>query len=219
MICDARTCAGCRYLEQDEQTASLAVFLANCQHTKCKVVRLVRQQISKLQNMQYERYLATGNVCNEACEETHSEIPIKVNEASYDEIHELYSEVHKPYNDEIYEVEGKVRQPHHEKYDEVYEAPTAVTVANRTVGAINAVKTVSLHRVVSPGEVVDRKWMLRILDRFRHRAHLILMAAVVGVIVWSALVYGVFLGATACGSGRTCLASTFRHKHAKRSLF
>jgi len=55
MICDARTCGGCRYLEQDEQdarTASLAEFLANCQHAKCKVVRLVRQQISKLQNMQ-----------------------------------------------------------------------------------------------------------------------------------------------------------------------
>ena len=55
MICDAHTCGDCRYLERDEQddrTANLAEFLANCQHAKCKVVRLVRQQISKLQNMQ-----------------------------------------------------------------------------------------------------------------------------------------------------------------------
>lgn len=55
MICDAHTCGGCRYLEQDvrdDRTASVTEFLANCQHAKCKVVRLVRQQISKLQNMQ-----------------------------------------------------------------------------------------------------------------------------------------------------------------------
>jgi len=55
MICDARTCDGYRCLErddeQDDRTAN-AEFLANCQHAKCKVVRLVRQQISKLQNMQ-----------------------------------------------------------------------------------------------------------------------------------------------------------------------
>lgn len=52
MICDTHTCDGCRYLEQDDCTASLAEFLASCQHAKCKVVRLVRQQISKLQDVQ-----------------------------------------------------------------------------------------------------------------------------------------------------------------------
>ncbi|XP_070166447.1 uncharacterized protein [Polyergus mexicanus] len=219
MICDARTCAGCRYLDQDEQT-NLAVFLANCQHAKCKVVRLVRQQISKLQNMQHERYLTTGKVRDEGCEETHSEMPINTSEASHDKVREFYGEIHEAYNDDIYEVEDKISQPHDEEYDEVYEAHEAVTNAKRAVGTINAAETTSLHRAASPGGgVVDRKWMLRILDRFRHRAYLILLAAAVGMIVWSALVYGVFLGATACGSGRTCFASTLRYKHAKRSLF
>ncbi|XP_050444999.1 uncharacterized protein LOC126848273 [Cataglyphis hispanica] len=220
MICDARTCIGCQYLqEQDEQNASLMVFLANCQHAKCKVVRLVRQQISKLQNMQYERYLATDRMRDEAREETHNEIPINMSEISYNNVREFYDETHEPYNDDIYEMEGKIQQPHDEEYDEVYEAHETVTNVRRTE-TINVVETASLHHAASPGRtVVNRKWMLRILDRFRHRAYLILLAAAVGMIVWSALVYGVFLGATACGSGRTCFASTLRYKHAKRSLF
>ncbi|EFN65914.1 hypothetical protein EAG_09217 [Camponotus floridanus] len=221
MICDTHTCVGCQYLEQDEQTTSLAVFLANCQHAKCKVVRLVRQQMSKLQNMQHERYLVISKARDEVCEETRSEMPVNMSEVSYDEVREIYDEMHEmPHDDEIYE-EGKTRQPYDEEYDGVYETHKAVTVANRTVEKINAnVEFTSLHRATSlRGALIDRKWVLRILDRFRHRAYLILVAAAVGVTVWSALVYGVFLGATACGSSRTCFASTLRYKHAKRSLF
>ncbi|XP_029173496.1 uncharacterized protein LOC114942319 [Nylanderia fulva] len=213
MICDARTCAGCRYLEEDdERTTNLAVYLANCQHAKCKVVRLVRQQISKLQNMQREWYLTTYE---EAKQEARREIPIK-REASY-EVREVYGEIH---GEEVHEVEGEIEQTYNEEYNEVHNA----VPRKRIVEMINAeenITTASLHRAASPPRrmAVDRKWMLRILNRVRHRAHLILVAAAVGVIVWSALVYGVFLGATACGSGRICLASTLKYKPAKRSLF
>jgi len=65
---------------------------------------------------------------------------------------------------------------------------------------------------------IDRKLMLRILDNLRPRAHLILAAAMLGIIAWTALVYGVFLGATACGNARGCYAS-LKYAHAKRSLF
>ncbi|TGZ45922.1 Uncharacterized protein DBV15_02698 [Temnothorax longispinosus] len=244
MICDARTCGGCRYLEQDERddrAASLAEFLANCQHAKCKVVRLVRQQISKLQNMQYERF-------REASDEAHEKMgnEAKMHEALDNEVQEVYGEVYGPYDD-LHVVEGEVEQAFNESHDEPYEMQEAVAVARRT-GATNAVEvgkkadssgfdyskfldqsvinkvklnaaTASLRRAASPGRAVDRKWMLRILDRVRHRAHLIMAAAAVGVIVWTALVYGVFLGATACGSGRTCFRSSLKYAHAKRALF
>ncbi|KYM96490.1 PREDICTED: uncharacterized protein LOC108779400 [Cyphomyrmex costatus] len=218
MICDARTCGGCRYLEQDEQndrTANLAEFLANCQHAKCKVVRLVRQQISKLQNMQYEHLLTTSD---EAREKVYNEMPTEMHEALNNEVHEVYGEVH----DDLHEVESKVEQASNESYGNVYETQKAAAVTKRTVGGTNAIgnaATASLRHTASPGRAVDRKWMLRILDRVRHRAHLILAAAVVGVIVWTALVYGVFLGATACGSGRTCFRSSLKYTHAKRTLF
>lgn len=158
--------------------------------------------------MQRECYLTTGTVYEEA-----RKVPIK-REAPY-ELREVYGEIH---GEEILEVEGKVRQTH----DEVHKAVPSPT--KRTIGMINVeenITTASLHRATSsPWRMaVDRKWMLRILNRVRHRAHLILVAAVVGLIVWSALVYGVFLGATACGNGRTCLASSLKYKHAKRSLF
>lgn len=78
---------------------------------------------------------------------------------------------------------------------------------------------VPLRRLAPPERVMDRKLMLRVLDCVRDRAHLILAAATLGVIAWTALVYGVFLGATACGSSRGCYASSYRYPHAKRSLF
>ncbi|KYN26990.1 hypothetical protein ALC57_03331 [Trachymyrmex cornetzi] len=219
MICDAGTCGGCRYLERDEQddrTANLAEFLANCQHAKCKVVRLVRQQISKLQNMQHERLLTASD---EAREKVHNEMPTEMHEALNNEVHEVYGEVHEPYDD-LHEVESKVEQAFNESRGNVYEAQKAAAVAKRIVEGTSAnAATASLRRTASPGRAVDRKWMLRILDRVRHRAHLILAAAAVGVIVWTALVYGVFLGATACGSGRTCFRSSLKYTHAKRTLF
>ncbi|XP_025073738.1 uncharacterized protein LOC105425882 [Pogonomyrmex barbatus] len=216
MICDTRTCSECQYLEQDEpddRTASFVEFLANCQHAKCKVVRLVRQQISKLQNVQHEHFLTVSNARDGAREWMH-ETPSKI---KYDlpdnnEVHEVYGEV--------YEMEGRVvqRASNNELYGKPYE--TQQVAARRIDEVTNAnAATASLHRAASPERAVDRKWMLRILDRVRHRAHLILAAAAVGVIVWTALVYGVFLGATACGSGRTCFRSSLRHTHAKRTLF
>lgn len=90
--------------------------------------------------MQHERYLATGKVRDEGCEETQSEMPINMSEASYDKVREFYGEIHEPYNDDIYEVKGKVRQPHDEEYDEMYEAHEAVTNVKRTVGTINAIE-------------------------------------------------------------------------------
>ncbi|XP_071553671.1 uncharacterized protein [Temnothorax nylanderi] len=144
----------------------------------------------------------------------------KMHEARDNEVQEVYDEVHGPYDD-LHEVEGEVEQTFNESHDEPYEMQEAVAVARRT-GATNAVEnaaTASLRRAASPGRAVDRKWMLRILDRVRHRAHLIMAAAAVGVIVWTALVYGVFLGATACGSGRTCFRSSLKYTHAKRALF
>ncbi|XP_012219828.1 uncharacterized protein [Linepithema humile] len=221
MICDAITCAGCRYLEQDEQddqATSFAEFLANCQHAKCKVVRLVRQQISKLQNTQYEHFPIAGDAHDEIHEESKSESSSKMHEEPHreEDVHEIYGEIHKPYND-VYEVEGGVQTQ-----DKVYEMQKPVAIVKQTVGMENAITnitTASFHRAASPGRAVDRKWMLWILDRVRHRAHLILAAAVVGVIAWTALVYGVFLGATTCGSGRTCFASSLKYTHAKRSLF
>ncbi|XP_039314147.1 uncharacterized protein LOC105204138 [Solenopsis invicta] len=252
MICDGRTCGGCRYLEQDdidERTASLAEFLANCQHAKCKVVRLVRQQISKLQNMQvrvpafhvigldrstdtslaslkspsgsYEHFLAASDVHDEAHEKTHNETPAEMHEVLDNEVHEVNSGVHEPY-DESHELENKVEQALTVRHDKLHEAQKAAAVVKRTDGATNAIRnaaTASLRRAASPGRAVDRKWMLRILDRVRHRAHLILAAAAVGVIVWTALVYGVFLGATACGSGGICFRSSLKYTHAKRTLF
>ncbi|EGI66807.1 hypothetical protein G5I_04612 [Acromyrmex echinatior] len=222
MICDARTCGGCQCLERDEQddrTANLGEFLVNCQHAKCKVVRLVRQQISKLQNMQYERLL-TANV--EVREKVHNEMPTEMHEALNNEVHEVCGEVHEPYDDP-HEVESKVEQAFNESHcaqGNVYKAQKATAVAKRIVEGTNInAATASLRRTASPGRAVDRKWMLRILDRVRHRAHLILAAAAVGVIVWTALVYGVFLGATACGSGRTCFRSSLKYTHAKRTLF
>ncbi|XP_011878639.1 PREDICTED: uncharacterized protein LOC105567954 isoform X2 [Vollenhovia emeryi] len=215
MICDARTCGGCRYLEEpDDRTASLAEFLANCQQAKCKVVRLVRQQISKLQNMQYERFLVAGD---EARKKMRNETPTKMHEAPDNEVRQVYGEVHEPCDDP-HGAEGEVEQAFNESHDKLYEA----AVAERTVGATNPIEnaaTASLRRAASPGRAVDRKWMLRILDRVRHRAHLILAAAAVGVIVWTALVYGVFLGATACGGGRTCFRSSLKYTHTKRTLF
>ncbi|XP_011697170.1 PREDICTED: uncharacterized protein LOC105455500 [Wasmannia auropunctata] len=222
MICDSRTCGGCRYLEedrQDDRAASLAEFLANCQHAKCKVVRLVRQQISKLQNVQYERLLAASEVRDEARERTSSRTPpAEMHEATDNEVHEVYGEMHEPYGD-LYEVEGEVEQAFNGSHGKLQNA---AVVARRTGGATDVIgnaATASLRRAASPGRAVDRKWMLRILDRVRHRAHLILAAAAVGVIVWTALVYGVFLGATACGSGRTCFRSSLKYTHAKRTLF
>ncbi|XP_028047880.1 uncharacterized protein LOC114254835 [Monomorium pharaonis] len=226
MICDARICGDCRYLEQDEdvddRTTSLAEFLVNCQHAKCKVVRLVRQQISKLQDMQYERILAASDVHDEAHEKTLNEMPAEIHEALDNEVHEVYSEVHEPYDDP-HELEDKVEQAFNVRHDKLHGEQKAAAVVKRTVGAntdaIRNAATASLRRAASPGRAVDRKWMLRILDRVRHRAHLILAAAAVGVIVWTALVYGVFLGATACGSGRTCFRSSLKYTHAKRTLF
>ncbi|KYN33675.1 hypothetical protein ALC56_11932 [Trachymyrmex septentrionalis] len=219
MICDARTCDGYRCLErddeQDDRTAN-AEFLANCQHAKCKVVRLVRQQISKLQNMQYERLLAASD---EACEKVHNEMSTEMHEALNNKVHEVSGEVHEPYDDLH---ESKVEQAFScESHNSVYEAQKAAAVAKRIVEGTNRANaaTASLRRTASPGRTVNRKWMLRILDRVRHRAHLILAAAAVGVIVWTALVYGVFLGATACGSGRTCFRSSLKYTHAKRTLF
>lgn len=89
--------------------------------------------------MQYERYLATDRMRDEAREETRNEIPINMSEVSYNKVREFYGETHEPYNDDIYEVEGKVRQPHDEEYDEVYEAHETVTNARRT-GTINTVE-------------------------------------------------------------------------------
>ncbi|XP_020289998.1 uncharacterized protein LOC109857760 [Pseudomyrmex gracilis] len=227
MMCDARTCAGCRYLEQDyeqedDRATILAEFLANCQHAKCKVVRLVRQQISKLQNMQYERFLidATKKL-------PESMTSTKVYEEPFSEVHQAHRNVHEPcsgvhdgsYGD-VREIEGEVVAQERQSELMAYEEAPKLVV-KRMVEVKDAVEestaTASLPGTASPERAVDRKWMLRILDRVRHRAHLILAAAAVGVIVWTALVYGVFLGATACGSGRTCFASSFQD--ARRSLF
>lgn len=90
--------------------------------------------------MQHERYLATGDVREEASEKTRSEMLVKVSEAPY-EVREVYGEIHEPNAEEIYEVEGKIRQPYDEEYDEVYQAHKAVTSpAKRIVGMINAVE-------------------------------------------------------------------------------
>ncbi|EFN82817.1 hypothetical protein EAI_07260 [Harpegnathos saltator] len=94
MICNARTCTECRYLKDDERQddqTSFAEFLANCQHAKCKVVRLVRQQISKLQNMQS---FPNTNGEHEPHEETYSEIYGKVHEKVHQgEVYEAQDEV------------------------------------------------------------------------------------------------------------------------------
>lgn len=91
--------------------------------------------------MQHERYLAISKTRDEACEETRSEMPINMNEVSYDEARELYGEMHETHGDEIYEVESKIRQLHEdEEYDGVYETHKAVTVANRTAGTTNAIE-------------------------------------------------------------------------------
>ncbi|XP_025154547.1 uncharacterized protein LOC112588525 [Harpegnathos saltator] len=153
MICNARTCTECRYLKDDERQddqTSFAEFLANCQHAKCKVVRLVRQQISKLQNMQVGpafsciRVKSTKRKMKYKCEAGRNEYT------------------------------------------------NTATLSRRTV---------------FPERAVGRKWMLWVLSRVRHRAHLMLAAAVVGVIVWSALVYG------------PCFLSSLKYTRAKRSLF
>ncbi|KAL0115002.1 hypothetical protein PUN28_010518 [Cardiocondyla obscurior] len=227
VICDANTCGGCRYLEQDDWPASLAEFLANCQHTKCKVVRLVRQQISKLQNMQYEAVLATRG---EMREKTHNETSNKMQDmleklhnGAFDEIQDMFkNDVHEVYEPDDDLREAKVEQAFNESHGKLDEAQKTVATTRQTVRVANTIEdaaTASLRRAASPGRAVDRKWMLRILDRVRHRAHLILAAAAVGVIVWTALVYGVFLGATACGSGRTCSRLPPKYTQAKRTLF
>ncbi|RLU15687.1 hypothetical protein DMN91_011442 [Ooceraea biroi] len=233
MICDARTCAGCRYLEQDDPATSLAEFLADCQHAKCKVVRLVRQQISKLQNMQvgrpYERLLAAdeGPHVGARNETQNDEAFMTPHETFYGEVHEVYDELYES-PDAAYKVRVKAEQANDE---ETYRTQKAAATARETVEATSATGvskavrpeddavTAPSRRAAPPERAVDRKLMLRLLDCVRHRARLVLAAATLGVIAWTALVYGVFLGATACGSGRGCYASSFRYAHAKRSLF
>jgi len=99
--------------------------------------------------MQHERYLAISKARDEVCEETRSEMPINMNEVSYDKVRELYDEMHEmPHDDEIYE-EGKTRQSYDEEYDGVYETHKAVTVANRTVGKINANVEVDFSLIIN----------------------------------------------------------------------
>lgn len=156
-----------------------------------------------LYRMQYECFLATGDLNDGVHEETFN----AVHEA-YGEVYEVHSEAQQP--DVTYEANNEVLPT----YNEMQETNGTQV---RRIEEEKAVTTLFQHSAM-PDNAIDRRWIRRILDSFRRRAYSILAAAAIGVIVWTALLYGVFLGATVCGNSRTCSAS-LKYTHAKRSLF